>query len=295
MASNNFATATEVVITTDGGTFSESGVNNTTYNSEASEPNNGGSSVRSAWWKYTPVTTGTATFDTQLTTSNGSHTNTVLAIYTGTALNNLVLVASNNDGGGSVTSLIPNQAVTAGVTYWCQVGAFGAAIMNYGFRVTGEATTGGGGGGDGNVTGVPASASASAIPPSSISAESVISGGGPATASAQALAPTVIGGAGGDGNVVGVSATAIASAHSPNVSDGNIVPGTIGQGESRADNAMRRLRIAGYSGSLHDMQREYLFDQFGGLDNYSVADLQIHSAGLDQVYDILPDSILPGV
>jgi hypothetical protein len=143
MASDNFATATEVTIATDGGTYSEASVSNSTYTTESGEPNNGGSANRSAWWKYTPVTTGTATFDTQLTTPDGSHTDTVLAIYTGTALDNLVLVASNDDGGGSGTSLITDQAVTSGTTYWCQVGAFGTAVMNYGFRVVGEATSGG--------------------------------------------------------------------------------------------------------------------------------------------------------
>jgi hypothetical protein len=60
---------------------------------EAGEPNHAGNpGGASVWYCWTAPIGGTATFDTQ-----GSTFNTLLAIYSGTALNNLTLMANNDD------------------------------------------------------------------------------------------------------------------------------------------------------------------------------------------------------
>lgn len=90
---------------------------------QLSEPahagNNGGASV---WFVWTATTDGVLTLSTQ-----GSSFNTLLAVYTGTALNNLVPVASNDDdgSGGGVSSVVFN--VTAGTQYTIAVDGFNGA------------------------------------------------------------------------------------------------------------------------------------------------------------------------
>lgn len=138
---DDFANAVAVDIATNGGTYTSPAVNTTGFAEEAGEPTISASKDRSAWWKYTPTSSGTATFDTQLSTTLGQGTDTVMAIWTGTALANLVNVASDDDGGGATTSLISGLAVTAGTTYWIQVGGYGLQAMNVVVRVTGPATT----------------------------------------------------------------------------------------------------------------------------------------------------------
>ena len=68
----------------------------------------GGNSI---WFKWTPAFTGTVTLTTQ-----GSDFDTVMAVYTGTALSNLKAVAADDDSGGYLTSLVTFN-VTAGTTY----------------------------------------------------------------------------------------------------------------------------------------------------------------------------------
>lgn len=137
---DNFADAVEVAIAVDGGTYTSPAVDTAGNTTEGGEPAVSASADVSAWWKYTPASSGTASFDTQLSTPTGSGTDTYLAIWTGTALNNLVNVASDDDSGGSATSLISGQSVTAGTTYWIQVGGFGLMTMNVVVRVTGPKT-----------------------------------------------------------------------------------------------------------------------------------------------------------
>ncbi|MDB6093133.1 MAG: peptidase and in kexin sedolisin [Verrucomicrobia bacterium] len=69
--------------------------------------------TNSLWWSWTAPTSTTVTFST-----DGSSYNTKLAIYTGTALNALTPIASNDDDNvhSKVTSLITLN-VTAGTTY----------------------------------------------------------------------------------------------------------------------------------------------------------------------------------
>jgi hypothetical protein len=74
--------------------------------------------VRSAWWHWTAPSNMTARIST-----DGSDFDTVLAIYTGTAVNALSLIASNNDAGVGNNSLVTFNA-TAGTTYRIVVDGF---------------------------------------------------------------------------------------------------------------------------------------------------------------------------
>ena len=77
---------------------------------EVGEPAQSGQ-INSVWWTWTAPTTGNYTFDTI-----GSGSDTYLSLFTGTNLPSLALVASDDDGGGNLTSRI-TQSVTAGTTY----------------------------------------------------------------------------------------------------------------------------------------------------------------------------------
>ncbi|MGQ3190375.1 S8 family peptidase [Neoaquamicrobium sediminum] len=68
--------------------------NNTHATAQAGEPRHANRSVatNSVWWRYTPATSGRITIDT-----NGSSFNTVLAVYTGTSVGGLRVVAENDD------------------------------------------------------------------------------------------------------------------------------------------------------------------------------------------------------
>ena len=90
---------------------------------EGGEPNHAGvaSATSSAWWGYTPLATGT-----MVITTVGSNFNTVLAVYTGNAVNALTPVASNNDSGGTNLSQVQFTAV-AGTQYKIAVAGVGGA------------------------------------------------------------------------------------------------------------------------------------------------------------------------
>lgn len=136
MANDLFVDAEVVTIPTDGATYTSAVVDNTSYTRETGEP---GIRLRTAWWAYTPATTGTATLDTQLSTSAGAGTDTYLTVYTGVALNSLTQVAVDDDSGGGATSLISGMPVTAGTTYYIQVASYGDYGINLVLRVTGPA------------------------------------------------------------------------------------------------------------------------------------------------------------
>lgn len=81
--------------------------------------NAGGASL---WWTWVASADGVVTLTTQ-----GSNFNTLLAVYTGTALNALTPVASNDDDGtigGASSVMFP---VTAGTTYLIAVDGFNGA------------------------------------------------------------------------------------------------------------------------------------------------------------------------
>src|SRR5262249_38683458 len=87
---------------------------------QAQEPNHGGNAGgRSVWYKWTAPVTGEAVVDTM-----GSSFDTLLAVYTGNAINSLVLVAESDD----FTPQSPFGRVTfnavAGTTYQIAVDGY---------------------------------------------------------------------------------------------------------------------------------------------------------------------------
>jgi hypothetical protein len=88
---------------------------------EPGEPDHAGQpGGKSLWWRWTAPRTGPV-----LLTTTGSSVDTLLAVYTGSALSGLQLVASNDDAGeeGSPMSELVFEAV-AGVEYQIAVDSF---------------------------------------------------------------------------------------------------------------------------------------------------------------------------
>ena len=126
-ANDNFANAT--VITGDTGTASGTNVDAT---DEATEPPNSGGGTRSVWWKWTAPSTGFFTVDTI-----GSDFDTVLEVFSGSTLETLTSLASNDEdpGGNSPQSSLKFSATT-GTDYYIAVtgyeAAVGAITLNWG-------------------------------------------------------------------------------------------------------------------------------------------------------------------
>jgi hypothetical protein len=92
---------------------------------EAGEPDHAGYPAgHSLWWTWTAPANGTVTIDTI-----GSSFDTVLAVYTGTSVSNLVLVAGDDESGGNHTSLVIFQADPL-VTYHIAVDGYGGEVGN---------------------------------------------------------------------------------------------------------------------------------------------------------------------
>ncbi len=94
---------------------------NTSATKEAGEPNHAGNKGgKSVWWTWTAPVGGYVTINTA-----GSTFDTLLAVYTGTAVNALAAVASNDDapGGGTLTSRVGFNAV-AGRVYQIAVDGY---------------------------------------------------------------------------------------------------------------------------------------------------------------------------
>ena len=119
---DNFANAQ--VITGCSGTVTGQNAGAT---NEPGEPDHAGSTggTRSIWYQWTSPFTGNMHLDTNGSTFGGSPLDTVLAVYKGTAVNSLELVAQNDDTqpGAILTSSINFQA-TAGTVYRIAVGGF---------------------------------------------------------------------------------------------------------------------------------------------------------------------------
>lgn len=112
-ANDNFTNAT--VISGASGSLTNKNLKAT---AEPGEPANFG---RTIWYSWTAPTNGFAVFDTY-----GSGISTVLDVYTGSALNNLVSVAHNQNWNGTAQSEV-RFSVSAGGTYYVRVdGASGA-------------------------------------------------------------------------------------------------------------------------------------------------------------------------
>lgn len=112
-----------------------SGVDTTTWGTEASEP---GGIFNTGWVKFTPTVTDLYRFSTA-----GSNYDTVLNVYTGTTLTDLVLVASDDDSGGSGASQL-SATLTSGTTYYVQVGskAAGGGILAFSLNSLADARLG---------------------------------------------------------------------------------------------------------------------------------------------------------
>jgi hypothetical protein len=139
---DNFANASSLGSTNS---TSESG-SNTFATKEAGEPNHAGNAGgHSVWFTWTPASSGTVEVST---CSFNNQLDTLLAVYTGSTVNGLTPVASNDDAvsagnegsecgenGGSTLSL----AAVAGTTYRIAVDGKNGAEGNFTIRLQGRA------------------------------------------------------------------------------------------------------------------------------------------------------------
>lgn len=89
---------------------------------ETGEPNHAGSAGgASLWWSWTAPADGTMTLSTE-----GSNFDTVLAVYTGTSLGTLSLLAADDDSGENGTSRVAAN-VRSGTTYQIAVDGYNRA------------------------------------------------------------------------------------------------------------------------------------------------------------------------
>ncbi|OCR01383.1 hypothetical protein BCD67_23300 [Oscillatoriales cyanobacterium USR001] len=115
VSNDNFANA--IVVT--GTTYTASSTN-VEATGEAEEPGGGSSeSVNSLWWSWTVPVAGNVTINT-----SGSSFDTILDVYTGTALDNLTFIAGDDDSSSSLASSV-SFATTAGTTYQIAVDGYG--------------------------------------------------------------------------------------------------------------------------------------------------------------------------
>jgi subtilisin len=135
LANDNFATAREL-------TGSATNGSNQGATKEPGEPNHAGDDGgKSVWYRWTPQTSGTTTIDTA-----GSSFDTLLGVYTGSAVDGLTEVASNDDedrANNVLTSKVSFDA-TAGTTYRIAVDGFndgtGADAGNITVHLAGDTT-----------------------------------------------------------------------------------------------------------------------------------------------------------
>jgi hypothetical protein len=122
-ANNNFASRAPL----SGNAANLTATNAGTTTKEAGEPAHAGNAGgKSVWWTWTAPFTNAVTIQT-----SGSNFNTLLAVYTGNAVNALTLVASNDNCGASRTPANTSKVsftATAGVTYQIAVDGFNAGI-----------------------------------------------------------------------------------------------------------------------------------------------------------------------
>ena len=132
----NDAFANATVLPSASGTLSGTNVGAT---KETGEPNHGDNAGgASIWYRFTAPASGVATVDTV-----GSSLDTLLGVYTGSAVNGLTLVAGNDDSGNALTSAVQFTA-TAGTTYRIAVDGFanltaatGSVNLNWSFPTIG--------------------------------------------------------------------------------------------------------------------------------------------------------------
>jgi len=88
---------------------------------EVGEPAQSGQ-INSAWWSWTPTTSGFFQVDT-IGSNSGGNSDTYLSVFTGSAVDNLTLLNANDDAGGNLDSLV-NVNATAGTTYQLAVDGY---------------------------------------------------------------------------------------------------------------------------------------------------------------------------
>ena len=133
---DNFANAQ--VISGCSGTVNGTNLGATKESGEPDHASQGG--TRSIWYQWTSPFSGNMHFDTSGSSVGGSPLDTVLAVYTGTAVNSLQLVTQNDDAqpNAILTSSVDFQA-TAGTVYRIAVagfnnssgGDFGSITLNW--------------------------------------------------------------------------------------------------------------------------------------------------------------------
>ena len=118
--------ANRISVSGSSGTTSGSNVGAT---KEAGEPNHFSVGGKSVWWQWTAPASGTAIINT-----DSSDFDTLLAVYTGAAVNSLTQIGSNDDVGGGIQSEVI-FAVSAGTSYEIAVdgysGASGSIQLNW--------------------------------------------------------------------------------------------------------------------------------------------------------------------
>jgi M6 family metalloprotease-like protein len=114
------------------GSIGSVNANNAAATKEAGEPNHAGNiGGKSVWYFWTPPSSGQATIDTM-----NSSFDTLLGVYTGSNVEALSLLASNDDiFGGITTQSQVNLPVSAGITYRIAVDGFdggsGNVVLNW--------------------------------------------------------------------------------------------------------------------------------------------------------------------
>ena len=86
---------------------------------ESDEPITYGSTNATKWYRFTPATSSSVTIDL-----SGSAFDTVLGVYTGSSVSQLILIAKDDDSGDGSASKLTFDA-TEGVSYKIQVGSYG--------------------------------------------------------------------------------------------------------------------------------------------------------------------------
>lgn len=128
-ANDNFAQAID--LGSDGSGVATAVGTNLLATHETNEPTHAGNAgARSVWWQFTALANGTATANTA-----GSNFDTLLAVYTGSAVDALTLVTSNDNDGANITSRV-SFSVTAGVTYRIVVDGKNGATGHVGLALT---------------------------------------------------------------------------------------------------------------------------------------------------------------
>lgn len=125
LTNDNFADATVI----NGSSSSVTG-SNVGATKESGEPNHAGSAGgKSVWYRWQPSLNGTVTISTA-----SSNFDTLLAVYTGSSVNSLTTVASNDDDSPSHTSRLTFSAV-ANTIYYIAVDGFdnttGNIVLNW--------------------------------------------------------------------------------------------------------------------------------------------------------------------